>query len=96
MNETKHSDQNLKEYFLTDIEEFNQYIEEKSLIDSENLLEEIKNKINEIPYLRQMLRKTEIYLRRHEKDLDESRKKEILINSIKKEIRFLKKGILLA
>ena len=96
MNETKHSDENLKENFLTEIEEFNQYIEEQSSIDSENLLEEIKNKINEIPYLRQMLRKTEIYLRRHEKDLDESRKKEILINSIKKEIRFLKKGILLA
>ena len=43
-----------------------------------------------------MIRKTEIYLRRHEKDLDENRKKEILFNSLKREIRFLKKAVLIA
>ncbi len=43
-------------------------------------------------YLRRMVRKTEIYLLRH-KDLDTNRKNKILIQSLKKEIHYLKRSI---
>jgi len=43
-------------------------------------------------YLRRMVRKTEIYLLRH-KDLTVSRKNSILIQSLKKEIHYLKRSI---
>ncbi len=86
----------LKEEFLNELEVMIHYLNTITSNKSEVILEQIKEKINQIPYLKQMIRKTEIYLRRHEKDLDDSRQKEILINSLKKEIRFLKKGILIA
>ncbi|MCG6148625.1 DUF115 domain-containing protein [Leptospira levettii] len=43
-------------------------------------------------YLRRLIRKTEIYLLRH-KDLDLKRKNQILIQSIRKEIRYLKRSL---
>jgi len=43
-----------------------------------------------------MLRKTEIYLQRHKKDLTKEREKDLFVSSVKKEIRFLKKGIMTA
>lgn len=43
-------------------------------------------------YLRRLIRKTEIYLLRH-KDLDTKRKNQILIQSIRKEIRYLKRSL---
>ncbi len=43
-------------------------------------------------YLRRMVRKTEIYLLRH-KDLNTNRKNTILIQSLKKEIHYLKRSI---
>jgi hypothetical protein len=86
----------LKENFLKELEIISGYLNTKNSNESEVIIEQIKEKIEQIPYLRQMIRKTEIYLRRHEKDLNDLRKKEILINSLKKEIRFLKKGILIA
>ncbi len=88
--------QSFKEEFLNEIAILNQYLHSEIPGEPEKILEEIKEKISQIPYLKQMIRKTEIYLLRHEKDLNESRQKEILLNSLKKEIRFLKKGILLA
>lgn len=86
----------LKEKFLVEIEKLNSFLDTEIEKDSENILEKIKEQLNQIQYLQQMIRKTEIYLRRHEKDLDENRKKEILFNSLKREIRFLKKAVLIA
>ncbi|TGM00327.1 hypothetical protein EHQ79_14960, partial [Leptospira jelokensis] len=43
-------------------------------------------------YLRRLVRKTEIYLLRH-KDLDRVRKNQILLQSIRKEIRYLKRSL---
>lgn len=43
-------------------------------------------------YLRRLVRKTEIYLLRH-KDLDIKRKNQIMIQSIQKEIRYLKRSL---
>ena len=86
----------LKKEFLNDLNNLSSYLDEISLDNSEIILEQIKEKINQIHYLKQMIRKTEIYLRRHEKDLNEVRQREILLNSLKKEIRFLKKGILIS
>lgn len=89
------SNDDLKNKFLEEIEILDNYLENEVEIDTENILKKIELKLEEIPYLKQMIRKTEIYLRRHE-DLDESRKKEILYNSLKREIRYLKKGVLMS
>ncbi|EOQ90615.1 PF01973 family protein [Leptospira yanagawae serovar Saopaulo str. Sao Paulo = ATCC 700523] len=43
-------------------------------------------------YLRRLIRKTEIYLLRH-KDLDIKRKNQIMLQSIRKEIRYLKRSL---
>ncbi|TGM54540.1 DUF115 domain-containing protein [Leptospira biflexa] len=43
-------------------------------------------------YLRRLIRKTEIYLLRH-RDLDTIRKNQIMIQSIRKEIRYLKRSL---
>lgn len=43
-------------------------------------------------YLRRLVRKTEIYLLRH-KDLDTKRKNQIMFQSIRKEIRYLKRSL---
>ncbi|TGK91422.1 DUF115 domain-containing protein [Leptospira brenneri] len=48
--------------------------------------------IREQSYLRRMVRKTEIYILRH-KDLELDRKNQLLIQSIKKEIRYLKRSL---
>ena len=80
---------------MEEFEILDNYLENEVEIDTENILKKIELKLEEIPYLKQMIRKTEIYLRRHE-DLDESRKKEILYNSLKREIRYLKKGVLMS
>ncbi|MBM9588945.1 motility associated factor glycosyltransferase family protein [Leptospira sp. 201903075] len=48
--------------------------------------------MREESYLRRMVRKTEIYILRH-KDLDLDRKNQIMIQSIKKEIRYLKRSL---
>ena len=85
----------LKKVFLKEIDNLNLYLDTEMGNNAEDLLEKIETKLEETPYLKQMIRKTEIYIRRHEKDLSESRKKEILYNSLKKEIRFLKRGVLI-
>ena len=90
------SSETLKKEFLNELNNLSSYLDEISIDNSEIILEQIKEKINQIHYLKQMIRKTEIYLRRHEKDLNEVRQREILLNSLKKEIRFLKKGILIS
>ncbi|MCW7492842.1 DUF115 domain-containing protein [Leptospira sp. 2 VSF19] len=48
--------------------------------------------MREESYLRRMVRKTEIYILRH-KDLEPSRKNQLMIQSIKKEIRYLKRSL---
>lgn len=48
--------------------------------------------MREESYLRRMVRKTEIYILRH-KDLESERKNQLLIQSIKKEIRYLKRSL---
>lgn len=48
--------------------------------------------MREESYLRRMVRKTEIYILRH-KDLEAERKNQLLIQSIKKEIRYLKRSL---
>lgn len=86
----------LKEKFLVEIEKLNSFLDKEIDQNSENILDKIKEQLSQVQYLQQMIRKTEIYLRRHEKDLDENRKKDILFNSLKREIRFLKKAVLIA
>ncbi|GBF49505.1 hypothetical protein LPTSP4_10190 [Leptospira ryugenii] len=48
--------------------------------------------LQEQTYLRRTVRKSEIYLQRH-RDLDQARKNSILIQSLKKEIHYLKRSI---
>jgi hypothetical protein len=65
-------------------------------MDATELLETVKQEIKDKTYLISMLRKTEIYLQRHKKDLTKEREKDLFVSSVKKEIRFLKKGIMTA
>jgi len=88
----------LKEIFLFELRDLenkiNKYI--KSEMDATELLEIVKQEIKDKTYLISMLRKTEIYLQRHKKDLTKEREKDLFVSSVKKEIRFLKKGIMTA
>ncbi|MCB1178430.1 MAG: motility associated factor glycosyltransferase family protein [Leptospiraceae bacterium] len=65
---------------------------EKSHLDSKLIIENIKLELEHRTYLKSMIRKSEIYLKRHS-DLDEDRKLKILFTSIRKEIRFIKIGL---
>jgi hypothetical protein len=65
-------------------------------MDASELLETVKQEIQDKSYLISMLRKTEIYLQRHKKELTKEREKDLFVSSVKKEIRFLKKGIMTA
>ncbi|HMV45274.1 MAG TPA: DUF115 domain-containing protein [Leptospiraceae bacterium] len=85
-----------KEEFLNDLNHLKQFIDCSHHLESQQFTEELLDKVKMIPYLKQMIRKTEIYVKRHELELTENRKKDILVSSILKEIRFLKKGILIA
>ena len=59
----------------------------------ENLVKATAKAAQNKSYLKAMLRKTEIYLQRHKNNLDKTREKELFVSSIKREIKFLKKGI---
>lgn len=85
-----------KNDFLNELNELIEFLEEAKSKDSDSLLIQLNSKLENISYLKQMIRKTEIYLKRHSIELSEDRKNDILISSIRKEIRFLKKGILIA
>ena len=88
----------LKDIFLFELRDLenkiNKYL--KSEMDATELLEIVKQEIQDKTYLTSMLRKTEIYLQRHKKDLTKEREKDLFVSSVKKEIRFLKKGIMTA
>ncbi len=66
---------------------------QKSTMSEEQILEAIDLELMDKPYLASMIRKTKIYLKRHS-NLSLERKKELLFQSLKKEIRFLKRAIL--
>lgn len=66
--------------------------ENSSLSDAE-VFESLQAELQTKPYLNSMIRKTQIYLKRH-LDLSFTRKKELLISAIKKELKFLKRGLL--
>jgi len=88
----------LKEIFLFELRDLEKKIEnyQKSEMDASELLETVKQEIQDKSYLISMLRKTEIYLQRHKKELTKEREKDLFVSSVKKEIRFLKKGIMTA
>jgi hypothetical protein len=65
---------------------------DKEELDPEKIIDILSNELKEKPYLQSMIRKTEIYLKRHT-DLEISKKKDLLLNSLKKEIKFLKRGL---
>ncbi len=67
--------------------ELSQFSKGESFLDSE-----IWNQTKTEPYLRRMVRKTEIYLSRH-KNLALEKQNELLIESLKKEIRYLKRSL---
>ncbi|MCZ8341900.1 MAG: DUF115 domain-containing protein [Leptospira sp.] len=67
--------------------ELSQFSKGESFLDSE-----IWNQTKTEPYLRRMVRKTEIYLSRH-KNLAFEKQNELLIESLKKEIRYLKRSL---
>ena len=96
--ESENNTSSLKEIFLFELRDLenkiNKYI--KSEMDATELLEIVKQEIKDKTYLISMLRKTEIYLQRHKKDLTKEREKDLFVSSVKKEIRFLKKGIMTA
>jgi hypothetical protein len=85
----------LKKIFINELLELESDIQKliQSELDSEKVIDELKNSIKDKSYLKSMLRKTEIYLQRHKNDLNKTREKELFVSSIKREIKFLKKGI---
>ncbi|MBE7411687.1 MAG: DUF115 domain-containing protein [Leptospiraceae bacterium] len=85
-----------KNTFINELNEFKNLIEnlENLQLDDSEFLNELKLKLNDLPYLKEMIRKTEIYLLRHEKELDPEKKKKLLSDSLRKEILFLKRGLL--
>ncbi len=87
-----------KEFFLKELQSIGTKIREdlKKGIGAEELLTLLQMELKEKTYLHSMMRKTEIYLQRHKKDLSPERQKDLLVSAIQKEIRFLKKGIMTA
>jgi hypothetical protein len=85
----------LKKIFINELLELESEIQKliQSDLDSEKVIEIIQNSIKNKSYLKSMLRKTEIYLQRHKNELNKTREKELFVSSIKREIKFLKKGI---
>ncbi|TGM58064.1 motility associated factor glycosyltransferase family protein [Leptospira vanthielii] len=75
------------EFMEQGLERFERETPKKSFQDSD-----IWIWMREESYLRRMVRKTEIYILRH-KDLESERKNQLLIQSIKKEIRYLKRSL---
>ena len=86
----------LREIFLEDIYLLENKIKEfeQSNSNSIEIIEFLKEELKEKSYLNSMIRKTIIYLRRHKNEFSKDKEKELFLNSIKKEIKFLKKGIL--
>jgi hypothetical protein len=79
-NDLKFVENGMKEWELENLDEFD--------LQDSPLWTWLKNQT----YLRRMVRKTEIYLLRH-KDISLSRKNGILIQSIRKEVHYLKRSI---
>lgn len=84
----------MKEAFSKELRNLQKEIKEIESEDPEFIISFLNEQLKGKPYLHPMIRKTEIYLKRHDSELDVERKKELLLNSIQKEIRFLKKGLL--
>ncbi|MCE9500515.1 MAG: DUF115 domain-containing protein, partial [Leptospira sp.] len=83
------------EMFISELDSIRKFINnfENSDKTEEEIIEEIKERLKDIKFLKQMIRKTEIYLLRHSKEIDEFKKKNLLTQSLKKEIQFLRRGI---
>lgn len=67
-------------------------IESLNLPD-EQVLDILQTELQTRPYINSMIRKTQIYLKRHA-NLEPNKKKELLLSALKKELRFLKRGVL--
>jgi hypothetical protein len=75
----------------------------KDINDSIHLLKELEKEENVIPiieewfkdksYLKRLYRKSEIYIARHRDNIDEQKKKSLLLNSIFKELKSLKRKL---
>ncbi len=85
----------LKEKFISELKELENeiHIVITKEINPEKMIEIIRSSIKDKSYLSAMLRKTEIYLQRHRNSFSKEREKDLFISSIKREIKFLKKGI---
>ncbi|MCX7999875.1 MAG: hypothetical protein N3A69_13140, partial [Leptospiraceae bacterium] len=68
-------------------------IYENSSLSEVEVFESLQAELQTKPYLNSMIRKTQIYLKRHS-DLSSTRKRELLISALKKELKFLKRGLL--
>ncbi|MEM7180136.1 MAG: 6-hydroxymethylpterin diphosphokinase MptE-like protein [Spirochaetota bacterium] len=85
----------LKQTFLGEIHRLREDLQNlASGASTEALMNTLKERLTQTPYIKLMLRKIEVYLRRHDQGLSPERKKEIFVGTLRKEIRFLKKGIL--
>ena len=93
-SEVSNQGNELKEAFSKELRNLQKEIKEIESEDPEFIISFLNEQLKGKPYLHPMIRKTEIYLKRHDSELDVERKKELLLNSIQKEIRFLKKGLL--
>ena len=92
-NQVASSDINLKNSVLASLYELSfklKNINEQEKLEPYKWLKSVTEKNN---IFENLLRKTEIYMQRH-KELDTNRQWELIRNSLKKEIKFLKKGIL--
>jgi len=85
-----------KDNFISELNEFQNLVDRNRNLElnDNQFLDDLKSRLINIQYLKQMIRKTEIYLLRHEKSIDSEKKKSLLSDSLKKEILFLKRGLL--
>ncbi len=62
-------------------------------LSDEQAFDILQMELQSRPYIQSMIRKTQIYLKRHA-NLEFTKKKELLVTALKRELRFLKRGIL--
>ncbi|MCB1158346.1 MAG: motility associated factor glycosyltransferase family protein [Leptospiraceae bacterium] len=87
----------LLEESLDSIQNLSQKIKkwETDTLEYTELLKNLDEETEKIPFLAQILRKTLVYTRRQENKLNNERKISLLLTSLKKEIRYLKKALLI-
>jgi hypothetical protein len=86
--------ENLQEELFRDLQILSSLLNqlESTKLPAEIVNDMLESELQKYPYLSAMIRKSRIYIKRHSQ-LEENRKKEILFSALRKEIRFLKKGL---